>query len=158
MVLINADSEVEAWMQEVSMLVADSITPQHADLGFLFNWSPPAEHIPRWTLRVTEKPTQLIGGRQDGGLLVFGFTLDISKLLMLLEAHGPFTALLSCLVLSSDDDDADDDVPRLLLVGAYQGHELAIAVCTEPFQDTPVGQLLHPDGHFSPYAGDHGED
>jgi hypothetical protein len=148
MAQLTIGKDVDSWMVELSTLVTDCLRLPDNEVRMRLSWVPPREDAspPRWELHVCEMPTELIGGRRDGHELILGTVLDVTKLLMLLDAQGSFTVLLSSLVVDSEDYDAC--VPRLLFTGSYRQRELLLAVYTEPLSDVPVGQRLTQAGVF----------
>jgi hypothetical protein len=80
-------------------------------------------------LVVYPTPVELVGGAEDGTVVVPGFVLDLHALL---AAFEHVTALQWC---AHGFGPSDPDGPCVSLEGLYQGHEVWLRVLAEPPED-----------------------
>jgi hypothetical protein len=123
-----------AWMEALVDVVAECLNP-HSPMGPLgFRY---LEEDAHGELVVYPTPVELVGGAEDGTVVVPGFALDLHALL---AAFEHVTALQWC---AHGFGPSDPDGPCVSLEGIYQGHEVWLRVLAEPPEDEEPG--LHLD-------------
>ena len=121
------------WIEELAELVSGCIEA-HSPMGPM-KWQY-LEEDDLGELLVYPTPVELVGGEEDGAIVIAGFYLDLHELLAAFEqvtglqwyAHGlgPY----------------DRDGPHVSLEGIYQGHEVWLRVLAEPPEDEEPGLQL----------------
>ena len=118
-----------AWMTALVEGVADCLEA-HSPLGGL-GWRYQEEEE-LLALLVYPTPVQLVGGEEDGAIVMPGFSLDVLALSAVFER----VTALSWQAHAWGPDDADG--PHLSLEGTYHGHAVWLRVLAEaPADEQP---------------------
>jgi len=90
-------------------------------------------------LMVYPTPVELVGGAEDGAVVLPGFSLDLHVLL----AH--FDRVEACRWSPHGLGPYDPDGPCVSIEGLYQGHDVWLRVLAEPPEDEEPGLRLSAD-------------
>jgi hypothetical protein len=84
-----------------------------------------------WEVWAYPAVQEIVGGKNDGGTVWSGFTVDVSQLLGELEVGqiGLSTAMA-------------DDPPELAIEGMFRGRAVLIHLCLEPPADVEATEVL----------------
>jgi hypothetical protein len=98
-------------------------------LGFLYQ-----EEEGVWEIVIYPKPVELIGGADDGDIVVPGFSLDLEDL------RGEFERVDAVSWQSLGYPNSED--PHVSIEGVYQGHEVFVQVLAYAPEDEEPGMKL----------------
>lgn len=122
------------WIESLAEIVAGCIEA-HSPMGPM-KWEYLEEEPGSGELVVYPTPVELVGGEDDGAIVIAGFSLDLHELLpafdrvtgLQWQAHslGPY----------------DRDGPHVSLEGVYQGHEVWLRVLADPPEGEEPGLQL----------------
>ncbi len=124
----DEEAEGPAWLDDLLGVVARCIEPDSpmGPLGLRFR-----EEDDFWEIRIYTTPVELVGGAQDGAVVLPGFTLD------LLELQAAFEEVVDCVwdALGLNCPEG----PYVAIEGTFQGHELYLQVLARPPEDEEPG-------------------
>jgi hypothetical protein len=121
------------WIEELAALVASCIEA-HSPMGPM-KWQY-VEEDGLGELLVYPTPVELVGGEEDGAIVIAGFALDVHDLL------AAFDQVTSLQWYAHGFGPYDRDGPHVSLEGMYQGHEVWLRVLAEPPEDEEPGLQL----------------
>jgi len=122
-----------AWMENLVEVISECVEAQRpmGPLGYRYlAQGDPCE------LMVYPTPVELVGGAEDGAVVLPGFSLDLQALL----AH--FDRVEACRWSPSGLGPYDPDGPCVSIEGLYQGHDVWLRVLAEPPEDEEPGLQL----------------
>jgi hypothetical protein len=123
-------AEAPDWLASLVDTVANYMEPHAASGPLAFRWG---EEEGFWEMIVYCTPGELVGGAEDGEIIVPGFTLDVRELMSAFEKLRDvrwYSHLLG----------PQDKVGRhIVLDGVYQGHEVYSQVLAEAPDDAEPG-------------------
>ena len=122
------------WVEELAALVADCIEA-HSPMGPM-KWLYLEDETGIGELVVYPTSVELVGGEEDGAIVVAGFSLDLHELL------AAFDQVMGLQWYTQGLGPYDRDGPHVSLEGIYQGHEVWLRVLAEPPEDEEPGLQL----------------
>jgi hypothetical protein len=122
-----------AWMTELVESVAGCMEA-HSPMGAL-GWRYHEEEE-LLELVVYPTPVELVGGEQDGTIVLPGFSLDVQAL------QAVFERVTALSWYAQDFGPDDEEGPHLSLEGTYQGHAVWLRVLAEAPDDEEPGLRL----------------
>ncbi len=117
-----------AWLDELLEAVASCVEPDSpmGPLGLRY-W----EEDGFWEVWIYPTPVELVGGAQDGAVVLPGFTLN------LVDFQAAFEEVVACVwdALGLDFPEG----PHVAVEGRFQGHEVYLQVLARPPEDEEPG-------------------
>ncbi len=126
--LPEEDSEEPAWLDDLLEAVAHCVEPDSpmGPLGMRY-W----EEDDFWEIRIFPTPVELVGGAQDGAVVLPGFTLDLREL------QAAFEEIVECVWNALGLNVPEG--PHVAIEGTFQGHEVYLQVLARPPEDEEPG-------------------
>jgi hypothetical protein len=122
------------WVEELAARVAGCIEA-HSPMGPM-KWLYLDDEQGLGELVVYPTPVELVGGEEDGAIVIAGFSLDLHELL------AAFDQVTSLQWYAQGLGPYDRDGPHVSLEGIYQGYEVGLRVLAEPPEDEEPGLQL----------------
>jgi hypothetical protein len=122
-----------AWMENLVEVISECVEAQSpmGPLGYRYlAQGDPCE------LLIYPTPVELVGGAEDGAVVIPGFSLDLHVLL----AH--FDQVEACQWSPHGLGPYDPDGPCVSIEGLYQGHDVWLRVLAEPPEEEEPGLRL----------------
>jgi len=122
-----------AWMENLVEVISECVEAQSpmGPLGYRYL----AQGDP-WELMVYPTPVELVGGADDGAVVIPGFSLDLQALLAHFDRVEAFQWYPSGL------GPYDPEGPCVSIEGLYQGHDVWLRLLAEPPEDEEPGLQL----------------
>ena len=126
-------SSPSAWLQSLVDVVASSMASHSGmgPLGYRYREEPDLAEV-----IIYPTPVELVGGEEDGALVISGFTLDIQSLLSAFEPVMEIHWYSRGLGLYSSEGAA------VSIEGVYQGHLVWLQILADPPADEQAGMRL----------------
>jgi hypothetical protein len=123
-------AEAPDWLTSLVDVVGSCMEPHAASGPLAFRWG---EEEGFWEVTVYCTPGELVGGAEDGALVVPGFSLDVRELM---SAFEKLVAVDWCSQSFGPDDHTG---PHISIEGVFQGHQVYLQVLAEAPEDEEPG-------------------
>jgi hypothetical protein len=123
-------AEAPQWLMSLVDAVGNRMEPHSATGPLAFRWRQEGDF---WEIAVYYTPGEVIGGAEDGAVIVPGFSLHLQELI---SAFEKVTGASWC---SQSFGPHDSRGAHISIEGVYQGHEVWLQVLAEAPEDEEPG-------------------
>jgi hypothetical protein len=123
-------AEAPQWLVSLVDLVGNRMEPHSATGPLAFRWRQEGDF---WEIAVYYTPGEVIGGAEDGAVVVPGFSLDVQELI------SAFEKVAGVCWRSHSFGPHDSLGPHISIEGVYQGHEVWLQILAEAPEDEEPG-------------------
>jgi hypothetical protein len=123
-------AEAPQWLVSLVDAVGNRLEPHSATGPLAFRWRQEGDF---WEIAVYYTPGEVIGGAEDGAVIVPGFSLHVQELI------SAFEKVTGACWHSHSFGPHDSLGPHISIEGVYQGHEVWLQVLAEAPEDEEPG-------------------
>jgi len=123
-------TEAPHWLTSLVDIVGGCMESHSPQGPLAFHWG---EEEGFWEVTVYSTPGEVVGGADDGAIVVPGFSLDVQELM------SAFEELIDVHWCSQPFGPHDDAGQHISIEGVYQGHEVYLRVLAEAPSDEEPG-------------------
>ena len=123
-------AEAPQWLVSLVDAVGNRMEPHSATGPIAFHWRQEGDF---WEIAVYYTPGEVIGGVEDGAVIVPGFSLHLQELI------SAFEKVADACWRSHSFGPHDSLGPHISIEGVYQGHEVWLQILAEAPEDEEPG-------------------
>ena len=123
-------AEAPQWLVSLVDAVGNRMEPYSATGPLAFRWRQEGDF---WEIAVYYTPGEVIGGAEDGAVIVPGFSLHLQELI------SAFEKVADACWRSHSFGPHDSVGPHISIEGIYQGHEVWLQILAEAPEDEEPG-------------------
>ena len=123
-------AEAPQWLVSLVDAVGHRMEPHSATGPLAFRWRQEGDF---WEIAVYYTPGEVIGGAEDGAVIVPGFSLHLQELI------SAFEKVADACWRSHSFGPHDSLGPHISIEGVYQGHEVWLQILAEAPEDEEPG-------------------
>jgi len=123
-------AEAPQWLVSLVDAVGNRMEPYSATGPLAFRWRQKGDF---WEIAVYYTPGEVIGGAEDGAVIVSGFSLHLQELI------SAFEKVADACWRSHSFGPHDSLGPHISIEGIYQGHEVWLQILAEAPEDEEPG-------------------